>query len=225
MTDGVIRAFDEHAASYEAERRRLVPSFDAFYGAAVSALELAEWPLRRILDLGAGTGMLARAVAKAHPESEMVLLDGASAMLEQARSALGERARCVTGDLMASLPPGPWDAIVSALAIHHLEDAAKRDLFARVHAVLSPGGVFVDAEQVKGSTKRFDDAYAAWHEQRARALGASAAEWGGALDRMRLDRLARVEDQLVWLRAVGFADADCLFRDHCFAVLVARRTG
>ncbi len=225
MTDGVIRAFDEHAASYEAERRRLVPCFDAFYGGAVSALELAEWPLRRILDLGAGTGMLARAVAKAHPESEMVLLDGSSAMLERARSALGERTRCVTGDLMASLPPGPWDAIVSALAIHHLEDAAKRDLFARVHAALSPGGVFVDAEQVKGSTERFDDAYAAWHEQCASALGASAAEWGGALDRMRLDRLASVEDQLVWLRAVGFADADCLFRDHCFAVLVARRTG
>ena len=28
-----------------------------------------------------------------------------------------------------------------------------------------------------------------------------------------------------WLRDAGFADADCLFKDHGFAVLVARRSG
>jgi cyclopropane fatty-acyl-phospholipid synthase-like methyltransferase len=43
-----------------------------------------------------------------------------------------------------------FDAIVSALAIHHLEDAEKRSLFARIHERLRPGGVFVNAEQVVG---------------------------------------------------------------------------
>lgn len=224
MTDAAIPAFDDHAARYEAERRRLVPCFDALYGAAVAGLKLAGRPLGRILDLGAGTGLLAGAVADAHPDSELVLLDGAPAMLERARAALGERASCVPGDLADPLPAGPWDAVVSALAIHHLQDAAKRDLFARVHAALPPGGVFVDAEQVKGPTELLDTAYRAWHERRARELGASAAEWARALERMRFDRLAGVEDQLQWLRAAGFADADCLFKDHCFAVLVARRS-
>jgi tRNA (cmo5U34)-methyltransferase len=45
-----------------------------------------------------------------------------------------------------------------------------------------------------------------------------------ACERMRLDRLASGADQLAWLREAGFPDADCLYKDHGFAVLVARRS-
>jgi tRNA (cmo5U34)-methyltransferase len=38
-----------------------------------------------------------------------------------------------------------------------------------------------------------------------------------------VDRCATVEKQLGWLREAGFADADCLFKDHRFAVIVAVR--
>lgn len=220
MTDGAIDLFDAHAADYEALRRRLVPSFDAFYGTAVAALELAERPLRRVLDLGAGTGLLARAVARAHPDIELVLFDGSAAMLKQARAALGARASYVLGELGAELPAGPWDAVVSAIAIHHLEHPGKRDLFARIHAALSPGGVFVNAEQVRGPTASLDAAYMRWHERRARELGASESEWAASCERMRVDRNATVEEQLEWLSAAGFAHVDCLFKDHRLAVLV-----
>jgi tRNA (cmo5U34)-methyltransferase len=223
MTDKAIALFDAHAADYEGLRRRLVPGFDALYEAALGALALAGGPPRRVLDLGAGTGLLASAVAGAYPDSELVLLDGSAAMLEQARARLGERASYVTAALSAPLPGGRWDAIVSALAIHHLEDDAKRDLFGRVYAALSPGGVFVNAEQVSGPTKLLDDAYRAWHERRARELGASPDEWAQARARMAADRLAAVDQQLGWLSAAGFSDCDCLYKDHCLAVLFARR--
>ena len=95
--------------------------------------------------------------------------------------------------------------------------------FERVHAELRPGGVFVDAEQVVGPTDRFTRLYATWHEASARAAGSDEAEWAGAVARMSHDRCASVDDQLVWLREAGFTDVDCLFRDHCFAVLVAVR--
>jgi tRNA (cmo5U34)-methyltransferase len=219
------QVFERHAADYDAQRRRLIPPFDAFYGTAVAALDLAAPPLRRVLDLGAGTGMLSARVADAHPTAEVVLLDGSPAMLEQARATLGDRASYVTADLTDPLPAGPWTAVVSALAIHHLDDAAKRDLFIRVHAELGPGGVFVNAEQIAGPTAFFDERYRAWHEQHARAAGSTAQEWEAAVERMRLDRWASVEHQLQWLRDAGFADADCLFKDHRFAVLVARRSG
>jgi tRNA (cmo5U34)-methyltransferase len=224
--DTAPQVFERHAADYDAQRRRLIPPFDAFYGTAVAALDLAAPPVRRVLDLGAGTGMLAARVAAAHPEAEVVLLDGSPAMLEQARATLGDRAAAyVTADLTDPLPPGPWTAVVSALAIHHLDDAAKRALLQAVHAELAPGGVFVNAEQVAGPTAFFDDRYRAWHEAQARAAGSTAEEWAAAVDRMRLDRWASVEHQLAWLRDAGFADADCLFKDHRFAVLAARRAG
>jgi tRNA (cmo5U34)-methyltransferase len=215
--------FDAHAAGYEAPRRRLIPPFDAFYGTAVDALTMLGRPPRRVLDLGAGTGMLTARVAAAHPAAELVLVDGSPAMLEQARATLGDRAEIHVADLADPLPPGPFDAVVSALAIHHLDDPGKQVLFARVRAALAPGGVFVNAEQVAGPTPCFDRRYREWHEASARAAGSDDAEWAGALERMRHDRPADVESQLRWLREAGFDAADCLFKDHRFAVLVARR--
>jgi tRNA (cmo5U34)-methyltransferase len=223
--NAAVQAFSADAAGYEDARRRLVPPFDAFYGTAVCALGLAGRPVRRVLDLGAGTGMLAARVLDAHPGAEVVLLDGSAAMLDQARAALADRAGYVLSDLAAALPDGPWDAVVSALAIHHLDDAGKRRLFGRIHDALAPGGVFVDAEQVAGPTALFEDAFEVWHERESRALGATDAEWAASLGRRAHDRCATVERQLAWLREAGFGDADCLFRQRRFAVLVARRSG
>ncbi len=202
-----------------------MPGHDAFYEAAVAALALGGRDLRDVLDLGAGTGLLAARVAAAHPGVRLTLLDGSAGMLDRARERFADRAAYVLADLADPLPGGSWDAVVSALAIHHLDDAGKRDLLARVHAALAPGGVFVNAEQVAGPTALFDDAYHRWHERRARELGTTDAAWGQAVERMRHDRTASVERQLAWLREAGFADADCLWKDHRLAVLVARRAG
>ena len=45
--------------------------------------------------------------------------------------------------LQDPLPEGNFDLVVSALALHHLDGAGKADLFARVAALLRPGGRFV----------------------------------------------------------------------------------
>jgi predicted TPR repeat methyltransferase len=83
----VASAFDEVAACYDAARRRLVPCFDAFYGAALELI--AEWeppPGAAVLDLGAGTGLLAGLVRAAFPDTRLYLVDVAAVMLEQARA-------------------------------------------------------------------------------------------------------------------------------------------
>jgi tRNA (cmo5U34)-methyltransferase len=154
MTD-TVQIFERQAGGYEQQRRPLIPPYDAFYETALSALGLAGRPLLRVLDLGAGTGLLARQVASAYPDAELTLLDGAPAMLDQAGTALGDRAYYVTADLADPLPSGPWDAVVSALAIHHLDDGDKRALFGRVHQALGSGGMFVNAEQVGAPTSFF----------------------------------------------------------------------
>jgi len=216
-------AFDAHAADYDALRRRLVPVFDAFYATALEALSLAPAPLRRILDVGAGTGLLSEMVRRALPDAELTLLDGSQAMLETAQARLGAGATYVRRDVAEELPAGPWDAIVSALAIHHLPDAGKRELYARIHAMLAPGAVFVNAEHVAGPTPRLDRVYADWHRMRSAELGTTAEEWAAGEQRMSFDHLASLEAQLAWLREAGFTEVDCLYKRYGFTVIVAQR--
>jgi tRNA (cmo5U34)-methyltransferase len=211
----VGRAWEPTA--YDAPRRRLVPDFDRFYGTAAELVALLAIPAPRVLDLGAGTGLLSAAVRRAVPGARLTLLDGDDAMLAVALDRLGA-VPTVVQDLAAPLPAGPFDAVVSALAIHHLDDEGKRDLYQRVREVLAPGGVFVNAEQVTGPSEWHEAQYAAFHERDARALGSDDAEWEAALVRMAYDRSASVDDQLAWLREVGFECVDLAFKRHRFAV-------
>jgi tRNA (cmo5U34)-methyltransferase len=103
----------------------------------------------RVLDLGAGTGETSRRVLAAHPRARLVALDESEGMLAAAREHLPEaRVEFVVRRLEDELPAGPFDLVVSALAVHHLDAAGKADLFARVARVLAPGARFVLADVI-----------------------------------------------------------------------------
>jgi tRNA (cmo5U34)-methyltransferase len=112
-------------------------------------------------------------------------------------------------DLAQPLDMGePVDAVVSGLAIHHLEDARKQALFREVHALLRPGGVFVNLDLVVAASKE-------QHERFRLAIGRPEDD--------PADRLAGVCEQLAWLREAGFRDADCQFKWLQLALLVGTR--
>jgi len=99
---------------------------------------------KAILELGVGAGETAARLLEAHPGAQLVGIDSSAEMLSGAASSLPpDRVTLVEQDLASTLPEGPFDLIVSALAIHHLKGDAKAGLFRDVHARLAPGGVFV----------------------------------------------------------------------------------
>ena len=212
--------------TYDAARRRLVPDFDAFYGTAALVVARSAPVSPRILDLGAGTGLLSQAVADRVTAPRFTLHDASASMLDVARIRLAaHRPSFCIGSLQDALPPGPFDAVISALSIHHLADAEKRDLFGKAFSVLAPGGVFVNADQVAGPSRWHDRIYREMHRTLAQCLGSDDAEWSSAEERMGIDLYATVDAQLLWLGEAGFELADCFFKRFGFAVLAAWRPG
>src|SRR5262249_35049148 len=120
--------------------------------------------------------------------------------------------------LTAPLPAGPFEAVISALAIHHLSNEEKRALYARIISLLVPGGVFINAEQIAGRSQRLQQLYENVHLDGARERGSSETEIQGAIQRMSCDQCATVTEQIRWLEQLGFEDVDCFYRSFRFAV-------
>ena len=133
-----------------------------------------------ILELGIGTGETARRLLTLHPAAKLSAIDSSQEMVQRAREAFPNADVRLTR-LEDPLPEGPFDLVVSALAVHHLDGNGKRDLFRRVVDVLRPNGLFVLADVIVPE----DDADVVTPINR------------------EMDLPDRVEDQRDWLREAG----------------------
>ncbi|HEX6744690.1 MAG TPA: class I SAM-dependent methyltransferase [Solirubrobacteraceae bacterium] len=123
--------------------RAEVPDYDRIQDELALATDGID--ARRVLELGTGSGVTSQRVLARHPHAHLTGVDSSEHMLAAA-DLPGADLRLQ--DLADPLPEGPFDLVFSALAIHHLDAGAKADLFARVAAVLAPGGRFVMADVV-----------------------------------------------------------------------------
>jgi SAM-dependent methyltransferase len=123
---------------------------------AAALLPLHDAPSPRVLDVGGGYGVFAGQLLGEFRRATVCVQDYSAEMLEHARSNLaefGERVLFVQSDLTdpawTSTVEGPFDAVVSALAIHNLGGAdAIRPVYAAIHSLLRPGGWFLNQDLV-----------------------------------------------------------------------------
>ena len=188
-------------ATYDALMAEEVPGYARLQAEVVAATDTGR-PVRRVLDLGTGTGATATRVLAAHPGARLVGIDESASMLAAARAVLPADAELAVQRLQDRLPPGPFDLVVSALAVHHLDRDQKADLFVRVAAVLGPGGRFVLGDLVVP-----DD----------------PADVVTPIDG-EFDRPDPAADQRAWMEAAGF-DARIVWVERDLTVLVADRRG
>jgi tRNA (cmo5U34)-methyltransferase len=214
--------FDATASTYDADRSRLLPGCDAFYG---WALDLIPKGAKNIVDLGAGSGLLTRLIRDRFPQAHIHVIDFSASMLAIARDRMAGDANLTfhQADYTREPLPGRLCAVVSSLSIHHLDDADKQALFPRIYQALLPRGTFVNAEQVAGPTPELEARYKALWLQQVRELGATEAQIEASLYRQQEDRCTPVDTQLNWMRTAGFADADCWYKENRFAVMAGTR--
>jgi ubiquinone/menaquinone biosynthesis C-methylase UbiE len=99
-------------------------------------------PGMNILDLGCGTGTLTLMIKRAHPDANIIGLDGDPQVLDIARQkSRGVNIQWDEG-LASSLPypDSVFDRVVTSLVIHHLTTDDKRRAFKEIHRVLKSQG-------------------------------------------------------------------------------------
>jgi tRNA (cmo5U34)-methyltransferase len=180
--------------------RTEVPAYGRLQDEVADATEGIE--AGSVLDLGTGTGETLLRVLERHRGAAAVGIDQNPGMLEAARTRLAGVAEVDlrVAELTDPLPAGPFDLVVSALAVHHLEGHDKAVLFARVAAAVRPGGRFVLGDVVLPEDP---------------ADGVTPVSDGH-------DRPSTLEDQLRWLSDAGF-DATAVWSEHDLVVVRADR--
>ncbi len=188
-----------------------------------------------LLEIGCGSGLFTQKLSANGHFGTLYATDGADAMLEIARSQFAAAAMPVTLGLLdftrhnwsSQFLPVRFDAVTSSMALHHAAD--KQQVFRQVFEVLAPGGAFVFADHMAGSSPPVDRLI---DRERGRVkLTGSPMEEELKLfveaDRRSQEkqgnRCESVSSYLNSLQGAGFTNTDCLWRSYWLAVFVAQR--
>ncbi|PAQ16042.1 SAM-dependent methyltransferase [Bacillaceae bacterium SAOS 7] len=219
----VLKKFNEHAATYDEQRKKLIPCFDDFYSIPISLIE-SDKEQPTVLDIGAGTGLFSAFLKEKFPEAQLTLIDLSEKMLEVAKQRFqDEEIDYVTADYTTYKFEQTFDIIISSLSIHHLSDEEKRKLYQNVYTWLNPGGIFINADQVLGHTPSIDSMYKQDWWEKISASGLTPKQLDEARERTKLDRMSTLQQQLDWLTESGFRDVDCVYKYFNFVVLVGKK--
>ena len=109
-------------ADYDRFIRTVIPHYETMRAVQLELLARCLPSDGRVIDLGGGTGALARAVAEKFPGVRVEIWDTDPAMLEVARercAAFGDRVHFVERSFAEPLPA--CDAVVACIALHHVK--------------------------------------------------------------------------------------------------------
>ena len=219
----IEKQFNLIANEYDKNRRKFLPCFDDFYINTTNFIAYNIAEPRQILDLGAGTGLLSYFWFPHYPTAHYVLADIAEEMLEIARKRFSGMANISyqTVDYVSTFPSGNFDAVISALSIHHLENEEKQALFARIYEALPAGGILVNYDQFCAAQEEMNNWYNAYWENQLENSGLTVRDLALWKERRKLDRECSVEQEEEMLSRCGFRTVRCVYSYQKFSVIVA----
>jgi len=180
----------------------------------------------KVLELGVGTGLTAERILRKLPNADYTAVDFSEQMLAGARRRLSQYdVTFVNGDYSQIDLPNDNDLVVSVVGIHHQEtDKDKKYLFQRVYNSLNETGAFIFGDLV--TYRNYGEA-ALNEERHFHHLVENAQdedslkEW--AHHHKHLNKLAPLEDQIEWLREVGFREVKLVYQKFNTVLIYATK--
>ena len=224
----VKQHFEEEAQEFDAIIQRLIPYYDRMLDALVLAISFTQSHPIDVIDLGCGTGTIARRIKDNYPQARITCVDIAEKMLNIAQIKLGnsEDVRYQLANFENYEFDSVYDVAVSSLALHHLIDEDdKIKFYKKIYACLKPGGVFYNADVVLGSSYHLQERYMEkWREYMRLQVSEEEIEQKWIPQHYDEDRPSKLINQLDWLRDMGFTEVDVVWKYFNFAVYGGRKS-
>lgn len=217
------KQFDLAAKKYDSQRKILIPFFEDYYKSGIKYLSLNKFD--KILDLGAGTGLLSQYLFKYFPNSRYTLIDVSSKMLDIAKRRFKNLSNIVylEKDYSNNFPEGKFDLIASALSIHHLTEKEKYKLYKNIFNSLNKNGFFLNIDQYKSPSKNINKKYIElWINDitKHKVTKKDIESW---IDRRKLDKETTMENEMDKLNEIGFKEVECLFKYWKLGVIAGKK--
>jgi tRNA (cmo5U34)-methyltransferase len=226
----ILEQFDELAGDYE-EFSSEIPNYREMM--AVMREVFAVWADRQppdlIVELGTGDGRLARTVVETHEPEVFVAVDGSPAMVQQTREQFADysgptRVEFRTVEFSDWSPGRSFDWVYSSLAVHHLNDTGKQELFRRIYRTLRCPGQFLLCDVFR-RRQRLLDFYRSIKFDRLSDLGVDEDEiqdrWESHVPN---EQLADWESIYTRLENIGYKDVDCVWRNMYRSIFVGTKS-
>jgi tRNA (cmo5U34)-methyltransferase len=212
--------FDRVSGDYDAAILKAIPPYVEMMKSVLGYCFMQPKAPWSVLELGCGTGNLSMYVRDTFPNARLTLVDLSADMLTQAALKLGQTGLPAShlnpvqsGFMELAFEPGQFDLVVSSMALHHLLDEEKPEMYRRIYSWLKPGGLFRSADETLALPEQAQALNLETWESWTRSLGSTTEEialW--AEHSVRHDHYAPLAMHFQWLREAGFTEIDCYWR-------------
>jgi tRNA (cmo5U34)-methyltransferase len=218
--------YNQDAAGYDAFIRGFVPAYDTMQQRVVDTLcELSgDDQLSNVIELGVGVGSLGFRLLSGLQISRYYGYEESANLAAVAKSRLSIF-RCDVKVLERDFRRDQWptdvDAVVSTLTFHYLCNVDKQAAFRKAFQSLRPGGLLVVGDRVISQSPTLSKVY---HARMTRFWDETTKYWKAdkrAAHKTQDDPKEEpwvLEDQMQWLKEIGFAETECIWRDFNYCV-------
>jgi len=209
-----MSAFFDHRADIYDSHMLDDLGLEEFYEAVAACFSA---PVKRLLDLGCGTGLELERLFQQYPNAEVTGIDMSAEMLKLLEQKYPDKKlRLIRGSYFDADFGGPYDHVLSTYSLHHFSEASKLGLYRRVHSALEPGGVFIYGDYTVCTIERQRELIAV-SETKRREQGIADGEF------YHFDTPFTAETEIKLMTEAGFPAANIIRQWEATTIIIARK--
>lgn len=216
IQDNIASEFNEFSKNYTSDMQKCVPHYNFLLSCFSSGFS-KDLNVQNILDLGCGNGNVTEQLLKPHPNAKYTMLDASNEMLNICKARFkGHYINLIESFFNEyNFTANQFDIIAGGFSLHHCNSKEKQELFRKIYKSLKENGVFTVSDlMIDKNDSAHPQLIEQWHGLVNKNFP-DGEKWTWIMEHYdEYDKPDSLENQIKWLRKVGFRDFDILIKDQ-----------